>query len=213
MERRELNWLFTTKHFVTMISKITSAARNQLSNIWVIAVLTMLVANIIIGAVSLSTVGVIVIGHFSVGLATWSLDVANGNEPRLERIFDGFKSFVNPLVAYILMSVLIGAGIVFLIIPGIIIALGLSQTFYIIAENPETDGIKALQQSWNMMKGYKTTYFMLCLRYFLLSILCVLTLGFGFLLLAPYIQVTNANFYLELRGPKTDTFDNEYIVD
>jgi uncharacterized membrane protein len=196
-----------------MISKITSAARNQLSNIWVIAVLTMLVANIIIGAVSLSTVGVIVIGHFSVGLATWSLDVANGNEPRLERIFDGFKSFVNPLVAYILMSVLIGAGIVFLIIPGIIIALGLSQTFYIIAENPETDGIKALQQSWNMMKGCKTTYFMLCLRYFLLGILCVLTLGFGFLLLAPYIQVTNANFYLELRGPKTDTFDNEYIVD
>jgi uncharacterized membrane protein len=196
-----------------MISKITSAARNQLSNIWVIAVLTMLVANIIIGVVSLSTVGVIVLGHFSVGLAMWSLDIAKGSEPRLERIFDGFKSFVNPLVAYILMSVLIGAGIVFLIIPGIIIALGLSQTFYIIAENPETDGIRALQQSWNMMKGYKTTYFMLCLRYFLLGILCVLTLGLGFLLLAPYIQVTNANFYLELRGPKSDTFDNEYIVD
>lgn len=196
-----------------MISKITSAARNQLSNIWVIAVLTILVANIIIGVVSLSTVGIIVLGHFSVGLAMWSLDVAQGNEPRLERIFDGFKSFVNPLVAYILMSVLIGAGIVFLIIPGIIIALGLSQTFFIIAENPETDGIKALQQSWNMMKGHKTTYFMLCLRYFLLGILCVLTLGFGFLLLAPYIQVTNANFYLEIRGDKRDTFDNQYIVD
>ena len=196
-----------------MISKITSAARNQLSNIWVIAVLTILVANIIIGVVSLSTVGIIVLGHFSVGLAMWSLDVAEGNEPRLERIFDGFKSFVNPLVAYILMSVLIGAGIVFLIIPGIIIALGLSQTFFIIAENPETDGIKALQQSWNMMKGHKTTYFMLCLRYFLLGILCVLTLGFGFLLLAPYIQVTNANFYLEIRGDKRDTFDDQYIVD
>lgn len=195
-----------------MISKITSAAKNQLSNIWVIAVLTMLVANIIIGVVSLSTVGIIVLGHFSVGLAMWSLDIAKGNEPRIERIFDGFRNFVNPLVAYILMSVLIGAGIVFLIIPGIIIALGLSQTFYIIAENPETDGIKALQQSWNMMKGYKTTYFMLCLRYFLLGILCVLTLGFGFLLLAPYIQVTNANFYLELRGDKRDTFDDEYIV-
>jgi uncharacterized membrane protein len=196
-----------------MISKITSAARNQLSTIWIIAVLTMLVANIIIGVVSISTVGIIVLGHFSVGLAMWSLDVAKGNEPRLERIFDGFKNFVNPLVAYILMSVLIGAGIVFLIIPGIIIALGLSQTFFIIAENPETDGIKALQQSWNMMKGYKTTYFLLCMRYFLLGILCVLTLGFGFLLLAPYIQVTNANFYLEIRGNKRDTFDTEYIVD
>ena len=196
-----------------MISKITSAARNQLSTIWIIAVLTMLVANIIIGVVSISTVGIIVLGHFSVGLAMWSLDVAKRNEPRLERIFDGFKNFVNPLVAYILMSVLIGAGIVFLIIPGIIIALGLSQTFFIIAENPETDGIKALQQSWNMMKGYKTTYFLLCMRYFLLGILCVLTLGFGFLLLAPYIQVTNANFYLEIRGNKRDTFDTEYIVD
>lgn len=196
-----------------MISKITSAAREQLSNIWIVAVLTLLVANIIIGIVSISTVGIIVLGHFSVGLAMWSLDVANGNEPRLERIFDGFKNFVNPLVAYILMSVLIGAGIVFLIVPGIIIALGLSQTFFIIAENPETDGIKALQQSWNMMKGYKTTYFLLCMRYFLLGILCVLTLGFGFLLLAPYIQVTNANFYLEIRGNKKDTFDAEYIVD
>ena len=196
-----------------MISKIVSAARNQLNNIWFIAVLTMLVANIIISVVSLSTVGIIVLGHFSVGLAMWSLDVAQGNEPRLERIFDGFKSFVNPLVAYILMSVLIGAGIVFLIIPGIIIALGLSQTFFIIAEDPETDGIKALQQSWNIMKGYKTAYLMLCLRYFLLSILCVLTLGFGFLFLAPYVQVTNANFYLKIRSDKKDTFDDAYIAD
>jgi len=195
-----------------MISKITSAARKQLSNIWIIAVLTMLAANIIIGLVSLTTVGIIVIGHLSVGLAMWSLDIAKGDEPRLERLFDGFKNFVNPLVAYILMSVLVVAGFLFFIIPGIIVALGLSQTFFIIAEKPETDGIKALQQSWNMMKGYKTTYFLLFLRYFLLGILCVLTLGLGFLLLAPYVQITNTNFYLEVRGNTSDTFDEQYIV-
>lgn len=195
-----------------MISKITSAARKQLSNIWIIAVLTMLAANIIIGLVSLTTVGIVVIGHLSVGLAMWSLDIAKGDEPRLERLFDGFKNFVNPLVAYILMSVLVVAGFLFFIIPGIIVALGLSQTFFIIAEKPETDGIKALQQSWNMMKGYKTTYFLLFLRYFLLGILCVLTLGLGFLLLAPYVQITNTNFYLEVRGNTSDTFDEQYIV-
>ena len=83
-----------------MISKITSAAREQLSNIWIIAVLTMLVANIILGVVSLSTVGIIVLGHFSVGLAMWSLDVAKGNEPRLERIFDGFKSFESTCILH-----------------------------------------------------------------------------------------------------------------
>lgn len=196
-----------------MISKVTSAAREQLSNIWIIAVLTVFVADVIIGLVSASAFGILVMGHFSVGLAMWSLNVAKGGAPRIEDLFDGFKNFINPLVAGILFTVAVTVGTIFLIVPGIVIGLGLSQTFFILADNPETDGIQALQKSWNLMKGYKTIYFMLCLRYFLLGLLCLLTLGFGFLILAPYIQMTNANFYLELTKNSGDQFDAEYIVD
>jgi uncharacterized membrane protein len=195
-----------------MISKITAATRDQLSGKWIVAIATMLVYNIIVGAASSIFIGILVVGHLSTGAASWSLSIARGEEPTFERLMDGFKNFIAPLVAYILFAVAVGIGIVFLIIPGIIIALGLSQTFYILADDPERDGLQALQDSWSMMKGHKTTYFMLCLRYFLLGILCIFTLGLGFFVLAPYIQVTNANFYLEVSGGGSDSFDAEYIV-
>lgn len=195
-----------------MISKITAATREQLTGQWIVAIATMLVYTIITAATSSILIGMLVAGHLSVGASAWSLSIARGNEPTFERLMDGFKNFIPPLVAYILMAVAVGIGIVFLVIPGIIIALGLSQTFFIIADDPKRDGLQALQDSWNMMKGHKTTYFMLCLRYFLLGILCIFTLGLGFFVLAPYIQVTNANFYLEVSGGGSDSFDAEYIV-
>jgi uncharacterized membrane protein len=110
------------------------------------------------------------------------------------------------------MSAAIIIGLIFFVIPGIIIALGLSQTFYILAEQPKKDGLEALQESWNLMNGHKGTYLLLLVRYFLLGIACIFTLGIGFFFLAPYIQVTNANFFLAINGESSDSFDAEYVV-
>jgi hypothetical protein len=40
----------------------------------------------------------------------------------------------------------------------------------------------------------------LSLRLLLLAILCILTLGIGFLWLIPYVHVTMAKFYDDVRG-------------
>jgi len=50
------------------------------------------------------------------------------------------------------------------------------------------------------MDGHKEKLFYLCLRFFLLAILCLLTLGIGFLWLVPYVHVTMAKFYEDVKG-------------
>jgi len=49
------------------------------------------------------------------------------------------------------------------------------------------------------MDGYKWKYFRLLLRIFGLSLLCILTLGIGFLWLLPYAQVSTAKFYDDIK--------------
>lgn len=85
------------------------------------------------------------------------------------------------------------------IIPGLIAALSYSMTFFIIADDNSIDGFEALKKSKQMMKGYKWKYFCLNLRFLGWLVLCILSLGIGFLWLIPYVQVTNANFYEDIK--------------
>ena len=50
-----------------------------------------------------------------------------------------------------------------------------------------------------MMDGYKWKYFCLGLRIFGLALLCILTLGIGFLWLFPYAHVSIAKFYDDIK--------------
>jgi uncharacterized membrane protein len=58
----------------------------------------------------------------------------------------------------------------------------------------------ALKKSKSMMDGHKLKLFYLCLRFFLLALLCILTLGIGFFWLIPYGHVTMAKFYDDIKG-------------
>ncbi|GHT57847.1 hypothetical protein FACS18945_2990 [Bacteroidia bacterium] len=91
-----------------------------------------------------------------------------------------------------------------LIIPGIIAAISYSMTFYIIADDPAISAMDAINKSKKMMYGYKMKYFCLSLRFLGWALLCILTLGIGFLWLMPYIQVTFAKFYDDLKAANTE---------
>jgi len=60
--------------------------------------------------------------------------------------------------------------------------------------------MEAIDKSKAMMDGYKWKYFCLNLRFIGWAILCIFTLGIGFLWLAPYIMVSHAKFYDDLKG-------------
>jgi uncharacterized membrane protein len=83
----------------------------------------------------------------------------------------------------------------FLIVPGIIKALGYSMAYYILYDNPGMKPFEAMKRSQNMMMGYKWKYVKLGLSFFGWILLIVLTLGIGYFWLYPYNSLTFGNFY------------------
>ena len=101
---------------------------------------------------------------------------------------------------YHLLIVLLG--LVLLIVPGIIAALALSQTYRIMADNPQMSITDAMQRSHDIMKGHRGEYFLLNLSFIGWALLCILTLGLGFFILAPYISTTTSLYYNYLTSYK-----------
>ncbi|MFM2207425.1 MAG: hypothetical protein RL213_1400 [Bacteroidota bacterium] len=137
---------------------------------------------------------------FVTGITIFSLSISRNQDARLEQLFSGFKKTALVFTAALLMFVFVLLWSLLLVIPGIIAALSYSMTYYIIAEDNSVGAMEAIDRSKKMMDGYKWKYFRLLLRFFGLSLLCILTLGIGFLWLIPYFHVTNAKFYDDIKS-------------
>ncbi|MGY6648772.1 DUF975 family protein [Wenyingzhuangia sp. IMCC45574] len=176
--------------------KLMQSARESLKGKWAIAVVGVLLHSLIISVGSY--VSLIIAGPLSLGISLFALNISRGNEVKIEQIFKGFNHFTNTLVAYLLYILYVFLWSLLFLIPGIIKALAFSMTFFILADNPELGYMEALEQSEQMMNGYKWKLFKLNLRFFGWALVCILTLGIGFFFLAPYVKVTYAKFYEDL---------------
>ena len=101
-----------------------------------------------------------------------------------------------------MMIVIILIGFLLFFIPGVIATLMFSQVLYIIAEDNKIDPYNALVKSKKMMDGNKWKLFKIILRILLLAIVCILTLGIGFIWLAPYQNAVYAKFYNVIKQGK-----------
>ena len=185
--------------------ELMAEARESLSGNWGLAIGTFLVYGIIISSLQFipvvgSVLALFIAGPMLVGVSMFSLSLSRGENARLEQIFEGFKNYGTVLGAYLLMVLFIFLWVLLLIIPGIIAAIAYSQTFYILAEDDTIGSMDALKKSKEMMDGYKWKYFCLGLRFIGWALLCILTLGIGFLWLSPYIQISYAKFYEDLKN-------------
>ena len=180
-------------------------AREALKGKWALAIGTFIVNMLLAGSWgsierSASLISLVLAGPLSLGAAIFSISLARGKEAMLEQLFQGFKRFGTALGAYLLMMLYVLLWTLLFIIPGVIAALSYSLTFYILADDESIKAEDALKKSKVMMNGYKMKLFKLYLRFFLLSLLCILTLGIGFLWLIPYANITMAFFYDDVKG-------------
>jgi uncharacterized membrane protein len=180
-------------------------ARASLSGKWGTAVLIfflyLIVAIIAQTVPLLGQVAMIVLsGPFALGMAIVALTISKEEEPKVDQLFSGFSNFLTAFLAYLLTTIFTLLWMLLLIVPGIIAALSYSMTYFIIAENPSISAMDAIDKSKKMMDGFKWKYFRLCLRFVGWALLCVLTLGIGFLWLFPWIQVSGAKFYEEVKA-------------
>jgi uncharacterized membrane protein len=180
-------------------------AKESLNGKWGLAIGTLVVYILISVALQLipfvgPIASLIISGPFALGLAYFSLSISRNQNPKLENIFQGFNNFGTALGAYLLMILFIVLWALLLIVPGIIAAISYSMTFYIIADDNSIGAMEAIDKSKKMMDGYKLKYFYLGLRFIGWALLCILTLGIGFLWLMPYMQVSMAKFYDDVKA-------------
>lgn len=134
----------------------------------------------------------------TVGLQWMFLDVARGSKVQIAEIFRPFGSYVRMLIAYLLVLVCTMVGMVLLIVPGIILSLGLSMTFYILRDDENISAVEAMKRSWAMMSGHKMEYFLLGLSFLGWAVLAGITLV-GIFWLMPYMYTAMGRFYEHLR--------------
>jgi uncharacterized membrane protein len=87
-------------------------------------------------------------------------------------------------------------------IPVIIAQFRYFLTYYILNDFPGVGPMEAIRRSTQMMKGNKWKLFCLQLRFIGWGLLCVLTLGIGFLWLIPYMMVSMACFYDDVKASR-----------
>jgi uncharacterized membrane protein len=147
-------------------------------------------------------ISLIIGGPFALGLVFFSLSILRNKNPKFEQLFSGFNYFSKAFVANLLVMIFTFLWMLLLIIPGIIKSLAYSMTFYIIADNKNIEPSEAIDKSINLMDGHKWELFGLWLWFCLLGILCIFTIGIGFLWLAPYVGVRLANFYENIKSSR-----------
>jgi hypothetical protein len=93
-------------------------------------------------------------------------------------------------------------------IPGIVKGLGYSMTPFILAENPDMTAREAISASSKLMNGHKWELFVLGLTFIGWELLCVLSLGIGFLWLNPYMNATYAAFYRQILADRKQAIED-----
>jgi uncharacterized membrane protein len=185
-------------------------ARESLLGNWAVAIQVTVIYILALGVIHVipvlgTIVSIVIAGPMAVGMAIFSLSISRKQEANVSQLFNGFSKFSLSFGAFILMILFIVLWTLLLIIPGIVAAISYSQTFFIIAENDSIDSMEAIDRSKKMMAGHKWKYFCLCLRFLGWFILSIFTLGIGLLWLIPYVQVSFAKFYDDI---KTDVLIN-----
>ena len=91
-----------------------------------------------------------------------------------------------PILGIFLLTVIACfIGICLFIVPGFVLSLGLSMSLYILRDRPELGVFGSMNASWKMMNGHKTELFLLSLRLVGWFLLCIVTLGVGFIWFYP----------------------------
>ena len=198
-------------------AELKANAKEQLRGKWAVAIATVLVANILIDSdvmykvsekfgliglsISCSLISLFLGGVISVGLCKFLLDMTTKREePRFETLFSQFNIYLKTLGLNILITLSVCIGTILFIVPGIIVGLMFSQSYYILSEDPSKSITQCIKESVDMMNGHKWDLFYLELTFIGWWLLTAITVGIAGLWGAPYVKVTETNFYLSIKN-------------
>ena len=122
-----------------------------------------------------------------------------GRALRVRRRISGGQFFLSVLVAQFITSFAVGFGLLLLIVPGVIIAIGLCMTTPLIVDR-NFGPIEALGESWKLTEGNRVNLFIFGLIAFGLVIAGSCACGVGLLLVMPLLWISWFYIYLRMSG-------------
>ena len=147
------------------------------------------------------------------GYAKFNIDLVNHKNPSIVTLFKYFKHLKRLVFTNFLVFIKVFLWMLLFIIPGIIASYRYAMVPYILAENPNLQANEVLDLSSKMMKGNKWRLFCLQLSFIGWWILALLTLGIGFIFLAPWEVASQACFYKEISEDYGDYLNREKVVE
>ena len=168
---------------------------------WGILIAAFIIYGIINGAAGYTFIASLILyGPITTGYNALYLHRIQNRPPDIAVMFSGFSNFVNTMLLGLVNKLFIALWYLLFVIPGIIKSLSYSMSYFIMAEHPEIDQSEARRRSIAMMKGNKFRLFCLYLSFFGWIILSIFTLGILLIWVYPYIMLSTAAFYEDIKG-------------
>ncbi len=190
--------------------ELRGEARKALYGKWGMMIIATVIYGVVVGAVGYfaeaksplvyTLLSILVVAPMMYGLYTLALDVFRGEAADIGGLFQGFRgNYVHVVLTLLLSGIYIFLWSLLLLIPGIVKSYSYAMVPYILKDHPEMCYDKAIDASMHIMQGHKMKLFMLDLSFIGWILLCIITLGLGFIVLAPYMSVARAAFYEDVK--------------
>lgn len=153
----------------------------------------------------------VIITFFTLGMNKVSLDISRDKQTMTRDIFkyplQNISSYLKitgiSILVYLILKSLIYipyiGGILYLILI-IYLTPVLTMFPYVLIDNKQLSLIKAIQQTFSLIKGKRVAYYALIFSFIGWYLLSILTLGLLIIWINPYINVAMSNFYLHIAG-------------
>jgi phage FluMu protein Com len=136
----------------------------------------------------------------SLGLFTYLLKIARGEVALFGDVFSGGPYLLPAIGAFLIMYICVVIGFILLIIPGIIVALMLSQAFLMLIDQ-NAGVIDSLRMSMQVTRGNKLTLFALGLvTMVIVLVVSIFTCGIGYFFVTPFVSLLFVVTYLSMTG-------------
>jgi uncharacterized membrane protein len=139
--------------------------------------------------------GMLILMPISYGASWVFLKAVRGEPFRVQDIFFAYQSFGNVLLANLLVVLIVGAGFVMLIVPGIIFACKLAFVPYLVMDE-KMEAVDAVRKSWNMTSGYAGTIFLMGIVSFFVALGGLISFIIGIFPAMIWIDLAFATIYM-----------------
>ncbi|GAC1366127.1 MAG: hypothetical protein NVSMB47_17410 [Polyangiales bacterium] len=146
-----------------------------------------------------NVVGIVARSLLDGGVNRFCLNVVRGRPYALGDVFGEVRLFLPYLALNLIVSMAVGVGMLLLVVPGVILALGWSLAEPLLVDRA-LGPIDALRESWRLTDGHKGALFVFALLVVGVVLLGACACGVGVFVAVPVVWLARAWIYTRLSG-------------